>query len=229
MAHDVAYQNLLLRRRTELHQRAGTVLEGMHGTQPARLEDLEALGHHFSHGEDRERGARYLVSAGDWARGIYANEDALRYYARALAILESGRPRDEPALAAIREHMGDLLGPIGRRDEARAQFDTVLAWARAGAHTSVRSAHAAQARRPALGRRRARAQLRAACARDCGSSAATADAVAIDVDTGIELAHLCQEMGRLSFRTGDNQEAVDWTGRALQQAERAAGLGQGDA
>ena len=29
-------------------------------------------------------------------------------------------------------------------------------------------------------------------------------AVAIDVDTGIELAHLCQEMGRLSFRTGDN-------------------------
>jgi predicted ATPase len=47
MAHDVAYQNLLLRRRTELHQRAGTVLEGVHGIQPARLEDLEALGHHF--------------------------------------------------------------------------------------------------------------------------------------------------------------------------------------
>jgi hypothetical protein len=55
------------------------------------------------------------------------------------------------------------------------------------------------------------------------------EAVAIDVDTGLELAHLCQEMGRLSFRTGDNQEAVEWTGRALQQAERAAGLGQGDA
>jgi adenylate cyclase len=36
-------------------------------------------------------------------------------------------------------------------------------------------------------------------------------------------------MGRLSFRSGDNQEAVAWTGRALQQAERAAGLGRGDA
>ena len=228
MAHDVAYQNLLLRRRTELHQRAGTVLEGVHGTQPARLEDLEALGHHFSHGEDRERGARYLVSAGDWARGIYANEDALRYYARALAILESGRARDEPALAAIREHMGDLLGPIGRRDEARAQFDTMLAWARTGAHAICE----ARMQRKLAGlhwdageRERSFACLREGLRLLGGDS----EAVAIDLDTGIELAHLCQEMGRLSFRTGDNQEAVEWTGRALQHAERAAGLGQGDA
>ena len=228
MAHDVAYQNLLLRRRTELHQRVGTVLEGVHGTQPARLEDLEALGHHFSHGEDRERGARYLVSAGDWARGIYANEDALRYYGRALAILESGGARDEPALAAIREHMGDLLGPIGRRDEARAQFDTVLAWARTGAHAICE----ARMQRKLAGlhwdageRERSFACLREGLRLLGGDS----EAVAIDIDAGIELAHLCQEMGRLSFRTGDNQGAVEWTGRALQQAERAAGLGQGDA
>jgi len=228
LAHDVAYQNLLLRRRTELHQRAGTVLEGLHGTHPARLEDLEALCHHFSHGEDRERGARCLVSAGDWARGIYANEDALRYYGRALAILESGRPRDEPAIADIREHMGDLLGPIGRRSEAQAQFDAVLALARAGGHT-VREA---RVQRKLAGlhweageRERSFACLRAGLQLLGGDS----DAVAIDIDTGIELAHLCQEMGRLAFRTGDNQGAVEWTGRALQQAERAAGLGQDDA
>ncbi|MEO8311303.1 MAG: adenylate/guanylate cyclase domain-containing protein [Caldimonas sp.] len=227
LAHDVAYQNLLLRRRTELHQRAGTVLEGMHGTHPARLEDLEALCHHFSHGEDRERGARYLMSAGDWARGIYANEDALRYYARALAILESGRPRDAPAIADIREHMGDLLGPIGRRDEARGQLDAVLALSRAAADT-VREA---RVQRKLAGlhwdageRERSFACLREGLRLLGGDS----EAVAIDIDTGIELAHLCQEMGRLSFRTGDNQGAVDWTTRALQQAERAAGLGAGD-
>jgi len=227
MAHDVAYQNLLLRRRTELHQRAGTVLERMHGTRPARLDDLEALGHHFSHGDDRERGARYLVNAGDWARGIYANEDALRYYARALVILESSRARDEPALAAIREHMGDLLGPNGRRDEARAQFDTVLAWARGGAHTICE----ARMQRKIAGlhwdageRDRSFACLREGLRLLGGDR----EVVAVDVDTGIELAHLCQEMGRLSFRSGDNQDAVTWTERALQQAERAAGLGQGD-
>jgi len=228
MAHDVAYQNLLLSRRTELHQRAGTVLEGLHGTQPARLEDLEALSHHFSHGEDRARGARYLVSAGDWASGIYANEDALRYYARALDILESGRPRDDDAIAGVREHMGDLLGPIGRADAARAQFDAVLAIARAAGNT-VREARVQRKLAGLLWdageRERSFACLREGLRLLGGDS----EAVAIDIDTGIELAHLCQEMGRLSFRSGDNQAAVDWSGRALQQAERAAGLGQDDA
>ena len=41
--------------------------------------------------------------------------------------------------------MGDLLGPIGRRDEARAQFDTVLAWARSRRRT--RSAKRAMQRK----------------------------------------------------------------------------------
>jgi adenylate cyclase len=228
MAHEVAYENLLLRRRTELHQRAGTVLERLHGTQPARLEDLEALCHHFSHGEDRQRGARYLVNAGDWARGIYANEDALRYYARALAIFESGRPRDEHAIVDVRENMGDLLGPVGRRGEARAQFDAVLAWARAGDHAicearmhrKLAGLHwDAGERAPSFACLREGLQL----------LGGDADVVALDLDTGIELAHLCQEIGRLSFRTGDNLGALLWAGRSLQQAERAAGLGQGDA
>ena len=44
----------------------------------------------------------------------------------------TGAP-DHRAIAAIREHMGDLLAPIGRREEAQAHFDAVLAWARAAA------------------------------------------------------------------------------------------------
>ena len=134
MAHDVAYQNLLLPGAPSCISAPARCSKACTARSPARLEDLEALCHHFSQGEDRVRGARYLVSAGDWARGIYANEDALRYYARALDILESGRPRDDAAIGGVREHMGDLLGPIGRRDEARAQFDAVLAVARAQAN-----------------------------------------------------------------------------------------------
>lgn len=49
-----------------------------------------------------------------------------------------------------------------------------------------------------------------------------------DPSMAIERAHLCQEMGRLAFRTGDNQAAVEWAERALQQAERAAERGDDD-
>ena len=47
-----------------------------------------ALSHHFSLGSDTRRGARYLTAAGDWARGMYANADAIQHYQRALDALE---------------------------------------------------------------------------------------------------------------------------------------------
>ncbi len=221
MAHEVVYQNLLLRRRTELHQRAGTVLEDLLGTSPSRLEDLDALCHHFSRGEDRARGARYLVAAGDWARGIYANEDALRYYAQAVAIMGDGGAPDHQAVAGIREHMGDLLAPIGRRDEAQAHFDAVLAWAHA-APDLVREGRL-QRKLAGLHWDAGERERSFACLRDglwlleCRIAA-----VGSDIDADIELAQVCHEMGRLSFRSGDNQAADVWARRALLQAEHAA-------
>jgi len=221
LAHDVAYQNLLLRRRTELHQRAGTILEQLRGTSPARLEDLDALCHHFSRGRDPARGARYLVCAGDWARGIYANDDAVRYYDRALCILEYEAEHDVETIGGIREHMGDLLAPMGRREQARAQFEAVLAWA--GVTGSVLREARMQRKLAGLHwdageRERSFACLRTGLQLLNGASAPAQE----DATAAIERAHLCQEMGRLAFRTGDNQAAVEWAERALQQAERAA-------
>ncbi len=227
MAHEVVYQNLLLRRRTELHQRAGTVLEGLLGTSPSRLEDLDALCHHFSRGEDRTRGARYLVAAGDWARGIYANEDALRYYARAVAILGNGDVPDHRAVAEVREHMGDLLAPIGRREEAQEHFDAVLAWARA-ADDNVREGRL-QRKLAGLHWDAGERERSFACLRDgLWLLECRVAAVGSDIDADIELAHVCHEMGRLSFRTGDNLNADVWARRALLQAEHAAARSHDD-
>src|SRR4029077_8189588 len=88
LLHEIVYQNILLARRTELHTRVGTVLEAEGAATPESLERLEALGHHWAHGADRRRGARYLMAAGDWARGMYANADAIGHYRRVLEALE---------------------------------------------------------------------------------------------------------------------------------------------
>ena len=227
MAHEVVYQNLLLRRRTELHQRTGTVLEALHGTRPTRLEDLDALCHHFSRGEDQARGARYLVAAGDWARGIYANEDALRYYARALAIVRNAGAPDDRAIAGIREHMGDLLGPIGRRDEAHLQFDAVLALARA-AEDPVREGRV-QRKLAGLHWEAGDRERSFNCLREgLRLLECRVEAVGSDIDADIELAQMFHEMGRHAFRTGDNQGADAWARRALLQAEHAALRGRDD-
>ena len=218
----MAYQNLLLRRRTELHQRAGTILEQLRGTSPARLEDLDALCHHFSRGQDPARGARYLVSAGDWARGIYANDDAVRYYDRALCILEYEAEHDVEAIGGIRAAHRRPAGPMGRRDLARAQFEAVLAGPASPAASCARPACNASWQ-ACTGTRASATAASPAFEPVCSCSRAPACTAQEDPSTAIERAHLCQEMGRLAFRTGDNQAAVELGAAApCKQAERAA-------
>src|SRR5262249_60139412 len=88
------------------------------------LSDLEALGRHWSLSADKPRGARYLLAAGDWARAVYANDDAIRHYERALRTLADCELCEAETRAA-RERLGDLLGLIGRRAEALAHYESV--------------------------------------------------------------------------------------------------------
>ncbi len=212
LVQEVVYQNLLLRRRTELHGRAGLALETLAGGRPERLEDLEALGHHFSLSAEKAKGARYLVAAGDWARAIYANEDALRHYRRALTTLAERDGCDAERLD-VHERLGDLLGPTGGRPEALEHFEAALA------------GHAAAENRPAQARLHRKigglhweAGDRSRALAGFETGLALLDGQPEDV----ELARLYQEMGRAAFRSGDNAGAIEWAERALAHAERLA-------
>ena len=214
LIHEVAYGNLLQRARTELHGRVGRALEALHGPRPKRLEDLSLLGHHFSMSEDRPRGGRYLVAAGDWARRIYANEDALIHYRRALATLEACADCKTEVLE-VHERLGDLLGLVGERREAVAHYETVQ-----------RAAHATGERpRQARAGRKLGALHWEGGERNQGLACFRAALALLEPgDEHIESAYLCQEMGRLAFRSGDNVGAVEWAERALRQAEGVARL-----
>ena len=212
LLQEVVYQSLLLRRRTELHARAAHALEDAVGGSPTRLEDIEALARHWSLGGDRRKGARYLVDAGDWARGLYANEDAIQHYERALVTLEESGA-SEPEVWAVRERLGDLLVPLGRRAAALGHYEAVLAAAAASddrvtqarVHRKLSAMEWDAGDRPA-----AIARLRTGLELMEGQA------------EHIEQAHLYQEMGRHAFRAGDNQGALSWAERALAQAERVA-------
>ena len=212
LLQEVAYQSLLLRRRTELHARAAHALEVAVGMRPTRLEDIEGLARHWSLGGDRQKGARYLVAAGDWARGMYANEDAIHHYERALATLGESHA-SEPEMSGVRERLGDLLVPLGRRAAALDHYEAILA-------------SAATTGDPVT---QARIQRKlAAMEWDAGDRPAAIARLRTGLELmegqpeHIELAHLYQEMGRHAFRTGDNQGALSWAERALAQAERVA-------
>ena len=217
LLQEVAYQSLLLRRRTELHARAGQALEGMVGEHPTRLEDIEALARHWNLGGDRRKGARFFVAAGDWARGLYANEDAVLHYERALdALAQCDAAPTE--VAVIRERLGDILAPLGRRAAAAGHYEAVLA------------ATAAAEDRPAQARLERKLAILAWDAGDRPAAAARLRAgqeLMEGQPEHIELAHLYHEIGRQAFRNGNNEGAVAWAERALSQAERLAAVPAG--
>src|SRR6202022_1976035 len=125
MLQDVIYQNLLLQRRIEMHGRIGAALERLCGDDPERLEDLSLLGHHFSLSASKPKGAHYLSAAGDRARAIYANDDAIRLYQQALAVLLTAGDQG-PERFVLYEQIADLCGTAGRRDTADEHYQTVL-------------------------------------------------------------------------------------------------------
>ncbi|PPQ17480.1 adenylate/guanylate cyclase domain-containing protein [Bradyrhizobium sp. AC87j1] len=205
MLQDVIYQNLLLQRRIELHGRIGAALERLYGSEPERLEDLILLGHHFSLSARKSKGARHLRAAGDRARATYANDDAIRLYQQALAMLLTGAER-EPERLVLYERIADLCAAAGRRNTAEEHYQSALEGHRAA---EDRIGEARILRK--LGRllwdtgKRINAERHYAEAADLLG----------ETDAPIERAHLLQERGRLAFRMGDHVAAATWADEAI--------------
>lgn len=211
LLHEVVYENLLLSRRSELHERAARALEQVVGPNPARLTDLEALGHHWSLSADKRKGARYLIQAGDRARAVYANDDAIRHYRLALQTLGACHDAEDD-VRAVRERLGELLALTGKRNEALLHYEAVEQGFQAAGD------HAAAAR---LQRKIGSLHWEAGDRESARACFAAGLALLGDEGDPIERAQLYQEIGRLAFRTGDNARAIEWAVRALAEANGA--------
>ncbi|MDQ4129276.1 MAG: AAA family ATPase [Actinomycetota bacterium] len=86
LTQEAAYELLLIRRRKELHRRAGEVLERLYPEQRGEL--VSALAYHFRIGENWQSAARYAMRAGDQAVKVYALREALEHYENAYEALK---------------------------------------------------------------------------------------------------------------------------------------------
>jgi adenylate cyclase len=200
-----------LLRRQRLHLR---IADAMARLDQASSAYTSGIAHHlYCAGRlaDPVRTARALMTAGDAAHGVYATDEALQHYRRALEVLQDTAGHDDARLA-VQETLADLLALAGDRTAAMRHYEAVSA-----AYGLMRSA---------VGRAR--------IARKAGTlhwqagerpAAMAAFRRALDDLSGaaepIEAAHLYQELGLAAFRSGDNARAVEWAERALQSAERA--------
>ncbi len=116
---EVTYQQMSGARRQQVHRRVGEALEMEYRH---RLDEVVSqLAHHFTAGGNREKALKYTIRAGDRARELYANEEAIAYYQRALELTES-----KEELATIYEGLGDVYALVGKHHNAIESYKSAL-------------------------------------------------------------------------------------------------------
>ncbi len=116
-AHDlireVVLADLGTARRTLMHRWVAQALEQQPGGAA-----LEVLAYHYVRSGEAEKAISYLERAGDAARARYAHAEAVELYQQVVTRLDA-LERAKKA-ATVREKLGEVLGMLGRYDQALA-------------------------------------------------------------------------------------------------------------
>ncbi|CAN5703784.1 adenylate/guanylate cyclase domain-containing protein [soil metagenome] len=129
LIRDVAYGSIPRSRRAKAHK---AVLGWIEAVTHGRDEEFaELLAHHAELAGDVERTARYATLAGHRHRRVFAAEEAIRWYERALSAAQD-LPSNVTTLLVpeIAHSRGEALEQLGRFDEARADYEQALVIAR---------------------------------------------------------------------------------------------------
>ncbi|MDX1614012.1 MAG: adenylate/guanylate cyclase domain-containing protein [Candidatus Promineifilaceae bacterium] len=118
LLRDAAYSTILRSRRPDFHRWVGQALEGLF---PDRLgAEAHRLVYHFSEAGDDQRALTYGRLAGDVAAGVYALDEAVGHYRRALPLVrELGDPEQ---IGRLYTKLGRTLELGGRHDEAFSHY-----------------------------------------------------------------------------------------------------------
>lgn len=113
LTQEAVYSTLLIEQRRSFHRAVGQALEQLF---PKQLEEFApVLAHHYDEAQQLDKATHYYVLAGNEAAVLYANEQAVAYYKRALAITKGQGAATQPII--------DLYGRLGRVLEHLHRFD----------------------------------------------------------------------------------------------------------
>jgi ABC-type oligopeptide transport system substrate-binding subunit/class 3 adenylate cyclase len=87
LTREAAYNGLLKKERLAFHRQAGEALERLFSER--LVEQMGLLAYHYERAGDTDKAIHYLLKAGDRARTMYAHEEAIDYYERALAFMRA--------------------------------------------------------------------------------------------------------------------------------------------
>ncbi len=116
LTREAVYSSILLRERREFHRHVGEAVEELFND---RLEEQShLLAHHFYQAGDNERALKYSSMAGDVAARLFANDEAITHYTRAIEMARQGDSSNQRLI--------DLYMARGRAQEVSGLCDDAL-------------------------------------------------------------------------------------------------------
>ena len=116
LTRDAAYNSILRRQRRLYHRAVGETIENLF---PDHLEEeAHRLAYHFEQAQDAPKALKYYRLAGDSAARLYANQEAVDHYRRAISFARR--------LEAPGEDLVYLYTLLGRSQELAQRFDKAL-------------------------------------------------------------------------------------------------------
>jgi predicted ATPase/class 3 adenylate cyclase len=144
LTQETVYDSLLLKRRKEVHEKIGGAIEQLYSDNLE--EHASMLAYHYEQAEIRDRAIHYLTRAADRAKAIYANEEAIAFYRRAIEQVSKMRPGEAASFdehhkiaSKLHEKIADLLELTGQHEEARKSYESALV--DESVHDPIRKAH----------------------------------------------------------------------------------------
>lgn len=203
LLRDAAYDMQLRTRLRALHERAGQAIEQIY--REALEPHYGSLAYHFDHAEQMGMASRWYGLAGEYAAEQYANEEAVRYYSRALTIT----PEIETTVAtrytllAGREEVNNLLG---ERDSQLRDIESLAVLA-----NTLQD----QRKQSDIALRRAAYTLSTGHYHEAAKHAEQAVAFAQQAGDDMAAARAYHRWGRAQWQAGDYVAAQHYLDRAL--------------
>ncbi|MGW8250477.1 MAG: AAA family ATPase, partial [Anaerolineales bacterium] len=199
---ELVYSETSQARKRLLHTRAAEALVGRARRQRSLPVPAGQAAHHFRQGGMVSQAAEYYKLAGEQARALYANREALTHFQNALAL-------GHPEIAALDEAIGDMQTLIGNYNAAIQSYQAAMAQQIRNPTETARLDHKLGEVFHRMGEWEQAERYFQACAETLDTGKPTG-----------ALSHLYADWSRTLYQYGDANRASQMAERALALAEQ---------
>lgn len=115
--HEVAYRAISRARRSKTHSDVARSILSIY--PDGESEHSEALAHHFMESDQQEKAIPHLITSGQKASSVFANEEALDAFDKALEIIQkNSEPEDPKRSGELLDLIGDVHARIGNAQKS---------------------------------------------------------------------------------------------------------------